>query len=256
MIQNKVEMRAVVAPVFNEPDTWRDICLQLQHYFDCVVVVDDGSDEPLSYLQSDPFTVLRHTQNHGKGTALETGFRYCLAQGATTLASIDTDGEHDPRNFKEVLQRPLKADLVNFSRADFFENYGFYRRNRNQLISGFLSNKWDKDLLDSQSGMRLFSARAVKAFLREGLPAGYAVETAMLEILSKEGFSVTELPMAFEGEIRNGKKYSSLGAFVKDFMAFTTSLAKRKSQQAQAAEEHRESPLLAMRFEDNDIGLK
>lgn len=256
MLRSHRGLSAVVAPVFNEPETWRGICLELATYFDCVVVIDDGSDVPLIKEPDDPFVVLRHTKNMGKGQALATGFQYCLSQGATVLGAIDTDGEHDPRNFYEALQRPLAADLVNFSRAGFFGNYGFYRRNRNRVISKLLSNKLECSIRDSQSGMRLFSARAARAFLNAGLPAGYAVETAMLEIVKKEHFQIVEVPMAFEGEIRNGKKYSSISAFIEDIFAFTGSLARRKGKEDQVLRRPKESPLLKMRLEDSDTGLK
>jgi len=249
-------MSAVVAPVFNEPETWRDICLELAAYFDCVVVIDDGSDTPLDHASDDPFVVLRHTKNMGKGQALATGFQYCLSQGAAVLGSIDTDGEHDPRNFLASLQQPLAADLVNFSRASFFGSYGSYRRNRNKLISKMLSKKLDCQVKDSQSGMRLFSARAARAFLQAGLPSGYAVETAMLEIVKGENLSISEVPMIYEGDVRNGKKYSSLHLFFEDVIAFGACLSKRKFAARRVAEPKSEKQLLRVRLEDNDIGWK
>jgi glycosyltransferase involved in cell wall biosynthesis len=215
---------AVVAPVYNEPGTWRDICSKLRSYFDLVVVVDDGSDVPLEDPGWEGIELIHHAENRGKGMALETGFRRCLGWGADSIGTIDTDGEHDPRNFRDILMRNSRHDLINLSRAEFFGGYSFFRRTRNSVFSRILSRKLGHRILDTQSGMRLFSARAVQACLWHGLPKGYAVETAMLEIVASENLRLSEVPMTYEGAVRNGKKYRNLSVLTADLRAFSSRL--------------------------------
>jgi len=220
MPNKKTVRRAVVVPTFNEPDTWLITCKGLMADFDLIVVVDDGSQVPIADPLVEGLVLLRHDRNLGKGVALQTGFHFCLAKGADWIATIDSDGEHDPRNFKDALKASEACDLVTLSRHQFFKNYAAVRRFRNVLLSRFLLRKFGCHLQDTQSGMRLFSARAIRCCLREGMPNGYAVETAMLKAVQAQGWDVLEIPMTFEGRIRYGKKYSGLWNCVADIMTF------------------------------------
>lgn len=211
---------AVVAPVFNEPDTWLSIATELTQYFDLVVVVDDGSAQALHCPKVDGVVIVRHDKNMGKGAALRSGFQYCLDQNAMLIGTIDTDGEHDPRNFISALGQYRGEDMVALSRAPFFGRYSKQRRFRNELISKILAHRTGVPFEDTQTGMRLFSAAAVEACLDVDMPKGYAVETIMLETISAQKMLMSELPMQHEGVIRNGKKYCDIGVFWTVFQTF------------------------------------
>lgn len=211
---------AVVAPVFNEADTWRDIATELICLFDLVVVVDDGSTLPLEDPNLDGLVVLRHPRNLGKGVALETGFRHCLDEGADLIGTIDTDGEHDLRNFITALSAYRGEDMVNLSRGPHFQRYSWLRRARNTFYSNVVSRRIGRVVEDTQTGMRLFSARAIERCLKAGLPPGYAIETVMLKTVVAAGLQLTEMPMRYPGLVRNGKKYRNAGVIRSDMRAF------------------------------------
>ncbi len=235
---------AVVAPVFNEADTWRSIVTDLALLFDLVVVVDDGSEVALQHPQTEGVVLLRHDKNMGKGAALRSGFRYCLDHHALVIGTIDTDGEHDPRNFMHALARYNGEDLVSLSRAPHFHKYGWLRRIRNQVFSKLVSNRIGVQIGDTQSGMRIFSDRAVRACMKTELPSGYAVETIMLETVVQEDLQVSEQAMAYAGLIRNGKKYSDLGVLRADFCAFLARvfLPKRRADTPRPPQQNQNAP--------------
>lgn len=215
---------AVVAPVFDEPDTWLSVAKELVQYFDLVVVVDDGSAQKLNCPQTEGLIVLHHEKNKGKGAALRSGFEYCLDQNAELIGTIDTDGEHDPRNFISVLGQYHGEDMITLSRAPFFFRYTRLRRFRNEVISKFLTRRTGVPFEDTQTGMRLFSAAAVNACLGVKLPRGYAIETVMLETISAHKMRISERPMQYEGLVRDGKKYRDPNVFWTDFKIFFSRL--------------------------------
>lgn len=212
--------KAVVCPVFDEGEVWRGIADALVEFFDFVVIVDDGSSEPIDPSAHPDLTVLRHGANRGKGRALTTGFSHCLSQGCDLIATIDGDGEHAPEAFLPVLRDYAGDDLINLSRARFFGEYDAPRRKRNIAISRMISAQIGVELRDSQSGMRLFSARAVAELLRRGLPAGYAVETQMLYTLAAADMTISEVPMVSLGGVRPGKKTSNAATLLSDIRFF------------------------------------
>lgn len=212
--------RAVVCPIFNEDEDWQDMCRKLLATFDLVVVVDDGSKIPVVEHNDRKVIVLRHSRNRGKGRALETGFRYCLERDFQFIATIDGDGEHAPENFADAIKASSGAGLVCLSRHPFFGTYDRFRNFRNTLISARVSKALGIRIKDTQSGMRLFSAPALRVALSNGMAPGYAVETTMLWDIEKAGFVVREVPMQKMGATRAGKKYACFHTIFSDLRLF------------------------------------
>lgn len=210
----------VVCPVFNETGELEAICRALAARFDIVIVVDDGSDPPLQLPGAPSVKLLRHVRNKGKGRALETGLRACLEYGCDVIATVDGDGEHDPRSFDRVLPLAPGDGMVILSRHLFFREAGLFRAWRNRRISRRLSQELGITIRDTQSGMRVFTAPALQAALARGLPAGYAVETEMLRAARYAGFSVTERPMIRPSRLRNKKRYTRPGVLLSDLVVF------------------------------------
>ncbi|HEY8988908.1 MAG TPA: glycosyltransferase family 2 protein, partial [Candidatus Limnocylindrales bacterium] len=62
-----------------------------------VIVVDDGSTDATTVRAREAGAdVIEQRPNQGKGTALRTGFRRALAEGADAILTLDADGQHDP----------------------------------------------------------------------------------------------------------------------------------------------------------------
>ena len=85
--------RVVVVPCFNEARRLDTAALRtLAERLDDVVIVDDGStDDTAAIASAAGFTVLRLTENGGKGEAVRHGLRHALAAGADVVAYLDAD---------------------------------------------------------------------------------------------------------------------------------------------------------------------
>ncbi|MBN1905689.1 MAG: DUF2062 domain-containing protein [Deltaproteobacteria bacterium] len=150
---------AVLIPVYNNPETIRDVTAKTLMFHPNVIVVDDGSDTEVSGLISGlDVAVLRHPQNMGKGSAILKGAAMARSMGFTHIITIDADGQHDPSDIPKMLSAIEKTpDSIivgkrNFSNADVPRSSVFGR--------GF-SNFWlrvqtGRSVGDSQSGFRAY----------------------------------------------------------------------------------------------------
>jgi glycosyltransferase involved in cell wall biosynthesis len=94
----------ILVPVYNHPETIRDVverCLEVHH---SVMVVDDGSDcEVAGLLSGQDVHILRHLKNKGKGSAIMTGALEAGRLGMTHIVTIDADGQHDPADLNPII---------------------------------------------------------------------------------------------------------------------------------------------------------
>lgn len=149
----------VVIPVYNHAATLRQVVEGVLRHHDQVLVVDDGSSQPLQGLIADlPVELLQHSHNRGKGAALVSAAHWGLERGFSYMISIDADGQHDvddlPAFFAGVSQHP-QALIV--GHRDFAQQSipGASRFGR-QFSNFWLRLQTGSQLKDSQSGFRAY----------------------------------------------------------------------------------------------------
>jgi glycosyltransferase involved in cell wall biosynthesis len=119
-----------IVPAYNEAGAVGKVVEEIRAFDSAidVVVIDDGSrDETAEVARERGATVLKLPFNVGIGGAVQTGFRYALAEGYDTAVRLDGDGQHDAAELDKLLG-PIErgeADLVIGSR--FVEDGGSYR---------------------------------------------------------------------------------------------------------------------------------
>ena len=119
-----------IVPAYNEAGAVGKVVDEIRAFDPTidVVVIDDGSTRRDGRGRAERgATVLVLPFNVGIGGAVQTGFRYALAEGYDTAVRLDGDGQHDAAELAKLLA-PLErgeADLVIGSR--FVEDGGSYR---------------------------------------------------------------------------------------------------------------------------------
>ncbi len=115
-LKNRV---CIVIPVYNHAMTLLQVVIDACKLGMPVIVVDDGSTEPLPDGLDDigGVTLLRHKKNLGKGAALLTGMAYA-ARTCNWAITMDADGQHlseDVINLMHPIQNKHKLceSLVN-----------------------------------------------------------------------------------------------------------------------------------------------
>jgi glycosyltransferase involved in cell wall biosynthesis len=126
-----------------------------------VIVVDDGSkDRTAKIAESKGATVIRHEKNRGLGAALRTGLSKARELKADVVVTFDSDGQHDPKAIRELVDSVDGADLVIGARR--FVNIPMNKRIGNFGLN-FITRMLGGPLVDSQSGLRAFNRRALGA---------------------------------------------------------------------------------------------
>ncbi len=106
----------VVIPSYNEEFRLPNTLVKLQKYhpLNQVIVVDDGSKNPISKYISSRVTIIRHQVNLGKGMALKTGCETAIKLGATAVVLMDADGQHDPKEIPAFIKLLKQGYLMVF----------------------------------------------------------------------------------------------------------------------------------------------
>ncbi|OGH68331.1 MAG: hypothetical protein A3I29_04710 [Candidatus Magasanikbacteria bacterium RIFCSPLOWO2_02_FULL_44_11] len=192
-------MVLIVVPAYNEEKTiGRVVRGLLQHGYNGIVVVDDGSgDATYNEARAAGALVLHHEINRGQGAALETGDEYARLAGANAIVHFDADGQFNPADIKPALQRmeASRADVVLGSRfldersqIPLFKKYLILPVGRwiNYVFSGV-------KLTDAHNGFRIFNRKALAAV--HITLDGMAHNTEIVRQSRKAGLRLIEVPV-------------------------------------------------------------
>jgi glycosyltransferase involved in cell wall biosynthesis len=191
---------AVVIPACNEAATIREVAAGARAYASLVVVVDDGSQdgtgEALSGLD---VVVLRNATNRGKGASLKRGMACALQRGATTIITMDGDGQHMPQDSPRLLAmaQDHPGDIIIGARL--INRAAFPRRRyyANQVANFFISWAAGYAIEDSQSGFRLYPAKLLQQpRIAEIRMPGFAFESEVLIEAARLGYASKPVAIA------------------------------------------------------------
>jgi glycosyltransferase involved in cell wall biosynthesis len=161
-----------------------------------LVIVDDGSSDGTGEAaRASGAEVLVHPVNRGKGAALETGFRWALAEGVERVFTLDADGQHLPREmalFQEEMRRG-RWDVVVGSRMADTRGMPLVRLLTNRFTSGVIGMLAGTEIPDSQSGFRLFRTACLAGLAIRS--SRYDAESEILVRLARRGYRIGSVPI-------------------------------------------------------------
>jgi glycosyltransferase involved in cell wall biosynthesis len=132
-----------------------------------ILVVDDGSKDATSSLcRNLAVGCMRHSENRGKGAALQTGFSRLLKNGARAIITMDADGQHavaDLPLFVGSFQNEQDVGLYIGKRRFSPSIMPLVRIVSNTFTSRILSRLCGVPIYDSQCGYRLYPAELLTA---------------------------------------------------------------------------------------------
>jgi membrane-associated phospholipid phosphatase len=194
---------AAVIPVYRS-DRVSAVMAETLRHVDDLVLVDDGAPPEIAALleraAGDPrVEVVRLGTNQGKGTAVAAGIEAALERDPDAVIVLDSDGQHPAELIPSFVAAAEHADVVigDRPRGDAMPAA---RRIANAASSWALSLAVGRRLRDTQNGMRLFRASALRAV--PASPGRYEAETRHLKQLIRSGREVGWVPMPaiYDGE--------------------------------------------------------
>ncbi len=177
---------AVVIPAYEEAVTIAALVQRCHRLAQVpqVFVVDDCSHDATARLAAEAGAqVLCHDTNQGKGASLRDGMRAALAAGASHIATLDGDGQHQPEDLPRLLAccRDWPGQIVIGSRRAARTNAPRARAIANRVADFWVSWAARHPIEDSQSGFRIYPAEIVRSVaLRPDLATGFAFESEVL----------------------------------------------------------------------------
>ena len=193
--RQKIKVLAGIA-AYNEARYVGSIVLQARQYVDEVIVVDDGStDNTARVAELAGATVIRHAENRGKGTAIQSILTEARKRNPNVLVLLDADSQHDPNEIPALI-KPISEgfDLVIGSREAQNDKAPRYRRIGRKVLlhSAQLASK--TNISDSESGFRALSPKAINELeLKE---SGFAIESEMITSAADKNLKITEVPIS------------------------------------------------------------
>lgn len=200
----QTELELLVAiPAYNEAATIADVVADASSYADCVLVVDDGSDDATVARARDAgAVVVEHERNKGYGGALRTIFREGQRRRASCLVVIDGDGQHRTADIPRLVQRldETDADLVIGNRFEgenteipIYRQFGLWVINVLTNASMGIFRPRDR-VTDTQSGFRAYGRQAIRTLAEdETIGTNMAASIDILHHAHRQGYTIEDV---------------------------------------------------------------
>jgi glycosyltransferase involved in cell wall biosynthesis len=193
---------AIIIPAYNEgkviQKVLKDLQISLQKQkvdFEIIVVNDASKDATAQLAKETGVHVISHILNTGSGGATATGLSYAQQNNFDIAATLDADGQHDPNDVIVGIKDLEKSggDLLVGSRLINAEGMSRTKQFGNKGLSLFTYALFGINVSDSQSGLRIFSKKALDNL--QWKSSGYEYCSEMLWRAKQGGMVVREYPI-------------------------------------------------------------
>ena len=185
----------IIIPTYNNDRTIADIIAGSQKECCDVIVVNDGSTDTTSDIihQIEGITIVEYEKNRGKRYALRRGFECALQMGFSYAVTLDSDGQHEPKDIPLFLQANQQhpGALILGSR-----NLDGVERSKGSSFANKFSNFWfyiqtGRNLPDTQTGYRLYPLKKLHGLCL--LTSRYEAELELLVFASWHGVKLVPI---------------------------------------------------------------
>jgi dolichol-phosphate mannosyltransferase len=216
-------VRATVClPTYNERENLEPMLRALAGVLregDKVLVIDDGSPDGTGELadrlalELGFVDVLHRRAKGGLGPAYIAGFHQALAGDAELVLEMDCDFSHDPADVPRLIAvAEAGADLVLGSRyapGGSIPNWGIARRAVSAAGNRYAQLVLGSPIHDLTGGFKCFRRLVLETIDLAAVDSkGYAFQIETTYRVTRAGFRVQEVPIAFVDRERGGSKMS------------------------------------------------
>jgi len=192
----------VIIPAYNEGSVIKDVVECVRKAFDAsslkyeVIVVNDGSKDDTSHqARLGGAKVIDHILNSGAGGATATGLSYANQNGFDFAATMDADGQHLPQDVLNGIRLSQQGvvDLLIGSRLIDTKGMSKVKVLGNKGLSTITKILFGVDVTDSQSGLRIYSKKALTSLRWK--TSGYEFCSEMLWRAKQLDLEISEYPI-------------------------------------------------------------
>jgi glycosyltransferase involved in cell wall biosynthesis len=162
------------------------------------LVIDDNSQDKTAHIaRKNGAVCIRHKMNLGTGGAILTGLEAARRMKADIIVTMDSDGQHDPRDIRALIQPIIRdeSDVVLGSRLLMKKNKEMpaVRLVGNKLLNAVtyvFSGLW---VSDSQSGYKALSRKALEDMKLS--TSGYEFHSEVIGEIKRNKLRYKEVPI-------------------------------------------------------------
>jgi glycosyltransferase involved in cell wall biosynthesis len=166
-----------------------------------ILVVDDGSDdETATAAQKAGARVISHPYNIGNGAAVKTGIRQATGK---ILIMMDGDGQHNPEDIPQLLEKTDRYDMVVGARTGDSESH-LHRNIANGFYNLFASYICRRKIQDLTSGFRAIKADIARQFVSL-LPNSFSYPTTITMAVVRAGYGLAYVPIKANRRVGKSK---------------------------------------------------
>jgi glycosyltransferase involved in cell wall biosynthesis len=200
----------VIVPAYNEADNLQRVIDELLEFgFDYLIINDGSIDETEHICKEYGYNNITFPINLGLSAAFQAGMKYADRNGYEMAIQYDGDGQHDPRYIENMVEtmKSFNADIVIGSRFIEGNRKVSVRNLGNMLLGWLIFFVTRRRIIDSTSGMRLYSRRMIECLSRE---CNFPPEPDTIAYFLKNGYNVKEVPVKIRERIA-GDSYLNIG---------------------------------------------
>jgi len=211
---------SVIIPSYNEANTIKELLkrVQAENIASEILIIDDGSTDGTreileTYSGKEPFKIILHEFNQGKGAAVRTGIQH--AKGDVIIIQ-DADLEYNPREYKELL-KPIEEGMAEVVYGSRFlggprRPTMFWHMVANKLLTFMTNILYNNILTDMETGYKVFLREVVQDMpLRANR---FDFEPEFTAKILKRKVRIFEIPITFyPRDYSEGKKIGLRDAF-------------------------------------------
>jgi glycosyltransferase involved in cell wall biosynthesis len=191
----------IIIPAYNEEKNIGAVLENIQKKspgFPILVINDGSSDNTEKVAQEHNADVISLPYNSGYGVALQTGFLYAVKNDFSIVVQMDSDGQHDPANIKDLLEEVQRdtCDVVIGSRFLSKDSYksSLARHAGMLLFGGIASLLCGQKVTDPTSGFQALKGQAIQFAASDNYPPDYP-DADFIILMNRCGFKVKEIPV-------------------------------------------------------------
>jgi dolichol-phosphate mannosyltransferase len=199
----------VIVPTLNEKENVTKLVYKIKQTkikLDILFIDDDSTDGTQSEIKliKKRFLNIKYIfrkKKLGIGSAHKDGIRYCYKNNYDLIITMDCDGTHDPKYFRELIKKSKDYDYVitsRFKKNGLIEDWPITRKiityTRHLMVMVFLGIR-----LDASGAFRCFYKKKIK--LKDLLSAhnnDYAYFWEISYNLLRKSYSIYEVPVKLE----------------------------------------------------------
>ena len=210
----------IAVPAYNEGSAIAQVVEQTSDYADCVLVIDDGSnDDTAERAREAGATVVEHERNKGYGGSLKTAFVEAKRRGVSHLVVIDGDGQHDPSDVPRLLshQQATGAEIVigsrNAGRSSIIPLYRRFGLGIINFVTNFSMGRLTpaSRIGDTQSGFRAYDGQAIDTLAEDdSISDRMSASTDILYHAHRHDYVIEEAQTVVRYDVENSSSQNPL----------------------------------------------